>query len=116
MISVAVGLITVMSGVNVGSVISVVNYVDSVATKEYVTQQVSASEQRTDAKVAEIGKSVDRVQAFTEVVPELRNLLGLKCMGAVGLDPTIDRLKVEYRRLTQENYVEPPCERLVSAR
>lgn len=115
-ISAIIGLAMLMSGANVTSVISFVRYVDNLPDKTYVTQQVDAKDKQWNDKFESIEKNVDRIRAFTEVVPELKNLITLECMGSDGLRPTINRLKNEYRALTGEAYVEPECDRLVAGR
>lgn len=124
-ISVAIAAMTILGAVNVTSVVSTVRYVDNLATKDNVSgavateRKIAASDLADYARIAEgrfagLEDKIDRVRAFTEVVPELRNLLSLKCMGTQGLDATIDRLKREYAILTGESYIEPPCERLIA--
>jgi len=119
-ISSIAAIMVLLSAGNATTVIQTFRFVDSVATKEYVAayvaQTVDTRVKGVEGKIDVLGTDLGRVRAFTEVVPELRNLLTLKCMGSSGLDSTIARLKREYRALASEDYQEPPCERLLAGR
>jgi hypothetical protein len=124
--SVAILILTVLGAVNVTTVVQTVRFVDGLATKQDVSaaalaeRNYAASELESHTAQATenfdgIKDELKRVRAFTEIVPELRDLLKLKCMGTPNLDITIDRLKREYRELTKETFIEPPCARLLAS-
>jgi hypothetical protein len=123
----AVAVMAVLSGINVTTVVQGVRYFDSLASKEYVSgmlateRKIAADELadrtvQSDKKFQNIETKIDRVRAFTEIVPQLRNLLTLRCMGTRGLDDVIVRLEDEYRDLTGETFAEQSCERLLAVR
>jgi hypothetical protein len=123
----AVAVMTVLSGINVTTVVQGVRYFDSLASKEYVsgmlaterkiaTDELADRTVQSDKKFQNIETKIDRVRAFTEIVPQLRNLLTLRCMGTRGLDDVIWRLEDEYRDLTGETFAEQSCERLLAVR
>lgn len=127
MIAGAVAVMAVLSGINVTTVVQGVRYFDSLASKEYVSgmlateRKIAADELadrtvQSDKKFQNIETKIDRVRAFTEIVPQLRNLLTLRCMGTRGLDDIIARLEDEYRDLTGETFAEQSCERLLAVR
>ena len=80
---------------------------------EQTTQRLNALETRTGEQLAELTAALDRLQAKIDLEPELRSLIGLRCMGTRNVNVTIDRLKRDYRRRTGEDYIEPDCARLV---
>jgi hypothetical protein len=123
----AVAVMAVLSGINVTTVVQGVRYFDSLASKEYVSgmlateRKIAADELadrtvQSDKKFQNIETKIDRVRAFTEIVPQLRQLLTLRCMGTRGLDDVIGRLEDEYRVLTGETFAEQSCERLLAVR
>jgi hypothetical protein len=127
MIAGAIAVMTVFTGINVTTVVQGVRYFDSLASKEYVSgmlateRKIAADELadrtvQSDKKFQNIETKIDRVRAFTEIVPQLRNLLTLRCMGTRGLDDIIVRLEDEYRDLTGETFAEQSCERLLAVR
>lgn len=112
-------------GVNVTTVVQAVRTWDNLATKAHVAGQIAEAEARIDGRLTQHASEADRrfdhmedgqnrIRAFVEIVPELKDLLTLRCMGTPNLDVTIDRLKDEYEGLTGENYREPTCDRLLA--
>jgi len=104
----------VFGGVNIGTVVQAVRTIDSMATKEYVVEMLEEHVAEAELSMTGLSDELKRIRAFTEVVPELRNLLTLQCMGTPNLGPSIDRLKREFARLTSEQFEEPPCEQLLA--
>lgn len=113
MLTTVAAAIAIMSGVNITSVVQTVRTVDSIATKDYVALQLSDHKQEEDKRILAVETGLDRIRAFTEIVPQLKDLLTLRCMGTPNLNATIDSLERQYFDLTKEPYREPPCERLV---
>ena len=109
-------LITVMSGVNVTTVFQGINAIESLATKDFVGSAIAVHAAEENERIAGLTEELKRIRAFTEIVPQLKDLLTLRCMGTPSLDATIDTLKREYRELTQEEYRDPPCEQLLAQR
>ena len=127
LLSVAVGIVALLSSVNIATVAKNLSYFDALADKAHVADAIAAERKQASAELAQqvqiaqdrfgqLDTKLNRVRAFTEIVPELKNLLTLRCMGTDGLDYAIARLKDEYKALTGENYVEPACDRLVVGR
>lgn len=109
-------LMVLLSSGNVATLYTNLHELASVATEDYVTQQISAHEARENIRFKVADSKVDRIQAFTEIVPQLKDLLTLRCMGTRNLDATIEKLEEEFKTLAGEPYREPPCERLVLQR
>lgn len=109
------GVIAVLSGVNISTVVGTVRAIDSVATKDYVDTALGAYVADENKRIAAVENGMARIQAFTEIVPQLKDLLTLRCMGTPNLNATIDSLERQYQELTKEAYREPPCDRLVLA-
>ena len=109
-------LITVMSGVNVTTVFQGISAIENLASKQDVAQAIAIHATEENLRIADLDEELKRIRAFTEIVPQLKDLLTLRCMGTRGLDATIDTLKREYRELTQEEYRDPPCEQLLAQR
>ena len=82
---------------------------------EAVDNRLTEHEAVAELELTSVADELKRIRAYTEVVPELRDLLKLRCMGTQNLDTTIDRLKREFRELTGEDYIEPSCERLLAS-
>ncbi len=126
-ITTAVAVMTLLAGVNVTTVAQNMKYFGSLATEDYVGGML-AVERRTasdelaehaaqeDKRSASIEKGMNRIRAFTEIVPQLKQLLTLRCMGTRGLDDVIARLEEDYRNLTGETFAEQSCERLLAVR
>lgn len=113
MISGMTAFVAIMSGVNVTSVVQTFRTIDSIATKDYVTLQLADHKQVEDKRIIAVETGLDRIRAFTEIVPQLKDLLTLRCMGTPNLNATIDSLERQYFDLTKEVYREPSCDRLV---
>ena len=109
------GVLAVLAGGgNIAAVLNGIRIIDNLATKDYVIQTVQNHANQAQATLDSLADELRRVRAYTEVVPELRNLLALRCMGTPNLDTTIDRLEREFLNLTGSRYQEPPCEQLLA--
>jgi TolA-binding protein len=106
----------VLTSVNVGTVVTAVRWYDSLATKDDVAQSVAQHERVESNRIAGVESTLDRVRAFTEIVPQLREMLTLRCMGTRTVQFTIDDLERRYEELTKERFREPPCEQLLATR
>lgn len=93
---------------------NIVRTYDNIADKPWVTEQIAIHARMADSRLDSIEDGQDRIRAFVEIVPELKSLLTLQCMGTPNLDATIARLEREYKELTGEDYDEPGCERLMA--
>lgn len=106
-------LVTLLSGVNVTSVVATIDTVGGLASKEYVAAQLGAHAADESRRLSEVEKGLDRIRAFTEFAPQIRDLITLRCMGVPNLDTPIATLEREFAALAGEPFREPPCERLV---
>ncbi len=86
----------------VGSVVTETDLVVQQLANDQIHGELIAAGELQDEKL-------DRIDANTRIVPRLRDLIRARCMGAVGLQPTIDELKAQYEDLTGDEYDEPTC-------
>lgn len=123
--------ILALSGVSLTTVSAFVDAVrtfDSLATEQYVTAAAHAAADEVrgellahiaaqESVTAGVLDELQKIDANTRVVPELKNLLRLDCMGTTGLDASIDRLLAEYQALAGEPFPLDrwPCERLLAS-
>lgn len=86
---------------------------DQKADKEFVAQSIEASRAEIQSQMAGIEGTLNRVLAG-QIAGEIDRLLAMRCRGPNNrdLDETIRRLKEEYRRVTQYEYVSPTCKEL----
>lgn len=105
-----------LTSVNIGTVVAAVHWYDSLATKDNVAESIALHERVESSRIAGVENTLDRVRAFTEIVPQLREMLTLRCMNVRAVQATIDDLERRYRDLTREDFKEPPCEQLMAVR
>jgi hypothetical protein len=83
-----------------------------VSRQEYARHLVDFGS--TQIKVEQANDKLDRVIAYTEIVPELKVQLRLRCMGSTEVQATINRLQGDFFELMGRYYEEPTCEELLS--
>ena len=78
---------------------------------EYLTDKVARDTRndKQDEQIENGRKTANEILAFVKIVPQLKTLIKIRCMGNRGVQPTIDSLKQQFRDLTGQAYEEPSC-------
>jgi hypothetical protein len=121
-LTIAVQFVTVLTMVSGGAWFLVKDPLQQAIT-EGVSKRITEVETETNTKIdalqtafnernAALELRISRMEAKTDLEPELRSLITLRCMGQNRLEFTINRLKREYLNRTGRDYEEPNCSRL----
>jgi hypothetical protein len=65
---------------------------------------------RQDAQIQAAQSTASEILAYVKVVPQIKVLIKIRCMGNPDVQNTIEGLKDQYFALTKQRYVEPKCD------